>query len=214
MDQTLGVVVLLTLLVIIVAVAAPAATRTVGVVARYDGEPYRVAAGYSNASEAADLIARLNADVIALLGHVKAKYLGRDKRGTAAGAAHPARAAAVARALRRYDPESLFENPPSGGGTSYTVNKGESLALCLRERDASLEDTETMRFVVFHELAHLCTPVADGHRELFWRTFKFLLLEAQEAGLIRPVDYAARPESYCGMEINYNPLFDANLEPL
>ena len=142
--------------------------------------------------------------------HLRDKYL----RGPLAGRAPPARAQAVRRLLARYNPDNLAENSPRDpeGDTSYTVDKGGVLALCLRERAGSdaLHDLETLTFVTFHELAHIAIEEVD-HPPRFWQAFKFLLAEGAEAGLLAGVDYGRRPVKYCGLAVDYNPLYDPAL---
>jgi len=67
-------------------------------------------------------------------------------------------------------------------------------------------------FVVVHELAHMMNDLW-GHSEQsnFWYLFKFLLLNAVEIDIYKPVNYAVKPIVYCGLKLTYNPLFDNNL---
>ena len=87
-------------------------------------------------------------------------------------------------------------------------------------------------FVTVHELAHLGID-ETGHPPEFWSCFKFLLQECEEASLVPPGDaviralqdgdlsykdrrwpghewpnYEARPVPYCGLLVDYNPVFD------
>ena len=70
-----------------------------------------------------------------------------------------------------------------------------------------------LTFVTFHELAHMAI-VENQHPEVFWRTFKFILLEARAAGIPAGADYGRRPAQYCGMEINYNPVYDSRIQEI
>ena len=47
-----------------------------------------------------------------------------------------------------------------------------------------------------------------GHKSEFWQNFKFLLENAKEAGIHKPVDYKNEPREYCGMKIHDNPYYD------
>lgn len=95
----------------------------------------------------------------------------------------------------------LLENPPDGKYTSYTVNKGDEIALCLRSRYThELHDINLIMYVVIHELSHVACPEQD-HTELFKKIFKFLLTVAISLGLYKHVDYANNPQEYCGMTI-------------
>ena len=68
-------------------------------------------------------------------------------------------------------------------------------------------DVNTLTFVAIHELAHIMT-VSEGHKQDFWRNFKFLLEQAKDAQLYRPEDYKRKPKDYCGMTITDNPYYD------
>jgi predicted metal-dependent hydrolase len=63
-------------------------------------------------------------------------------------------------------------------------------------------------FVAIHEMAHI-TTVSIGHNKEFWDNFKFMLENATELGIYDPVDYAKKPQEYCGMKIHDNPYYDA-----
>jgi hypothetical protein len=222
-NWTIGIVVVL--IVLIVAFSAHAAwrqgdrftlDRTREVRSGVDGLPYRVHLVHGDPRAAADTMAELNRRAVELMRHLRGKYLRGPGRG-----AFPAREEATRRLLGLYNPDNLAENSPRDpeGDTSYTIDKGAILALCLREKgpggpDAhGLHDLETLAFVTLHELTHIAVKVQD-HPQAYWNAFKFVLQEAVEAGLLRGVDYARHPTVYCGMDIDYNPLFDASLPPL
>lgn len=178
--------------------------HTAAVFSRVDGARYRVHGAGPEAAAASDTLATLNGRAVAVLRRLRDTYV----RG-AAGTFRQRRAAA--RLLARYDPDSLAENSPRdpSGDTSYTINKGELIALCLRERaeGAPLHDIDVLTFVALHEMAHLATDAVD-HPAEFWATFRFLLEEAEAAGVYTSPDFAARPRAYCGLSINYNPRWD------
>jgi hypothetical protein len=184
-----------------------------------DGARYRVHTSHANYVGAAEAMAELNRRATELMRRLRARYL----RGGAARPS-PARALATRRLLALYNPDNLAENSPRDpeGDTSYTIDKGAVLALCLRERDPAasgdpaahdLHDLEMLTFVLVHELAHVAIEDPD-HPPRFWRAFRFLLEEAVAAGLLRGVDYARAPITYCGLPVAYNPLYDPLLRPL
>ena len=70
-------------------------------------------------------------------------------------------------------------------------------------------NTNTIIFVAIHEIAHTMTK-SIGHKEEFWKNFKFLLQEAVKIGIYKPVDYKKKNKHYCGMDITDNPYFDVN----
>ncbi len=104
-----------------------------------------------------------------------------------------------------YNPKALSETIDGAKYTSYSVNKGEKISICIRRKgDKTFIDDNTIMFVVIHELAHVMTDEV-GHTPLFWENMKFLLEEAEKVGIYRPVNYSEEPSQYCGMEINTTP---------
>lgn len=178
----------------------------------YDGELYTVQNDLGGAERAAGYVSLLHAGAIELMRHLRAKYLLGG-----AGAQYPGREQFTRNLLARYNPDNVFENSPhnNNGDTSYTIDKGAQLALCLRSKSAgsNLHHINILMFVKFHELTHIGSDVKD-HPPEFWSAFKFVLQEAVECGTYRPVNYSTNPEEYCGMSVKYNPLFDANLPAL
>jgi len=108
----------------------------------------------------------------------------------------------------------LQEHDTTGGegNTSFTVNKGESIHMCLRDPDTKklINDDNIIDFVMLHELAHIACP-AEQHEDIFWIYFKILLVNAEEAGLHVPRNYSQQPVKYCGIDVTYNPIFDQNI---
>jgi hypothetical protein len=187
--------------------------QTEPVTSKVDGMPYRVHGRHSAPQEAADALARLNGQIIDLMRHLRARYV----RGSD-GVAYPERREAALRLLERYNPDNLAENSPRDptGDTSYCLDKGAVVAICLRERGSTeqlIHDQGTLTFVTLHEMAHIAVDVKD-HPTEFWAAFKFLLEEAEEMGLYRSPDYVKKPVTYCGVLVNYNPRLDPNLPSL
>lgn len=107
--------------------------------------------------------------------------------------------------IERYNPETLSETiPGSTNFVSYSLNKGQKIAICLRNLDNTFMKMNTILFVTIHELAHVMT-VSTGHTREFWANMKFILEQAEKAGIYQPVNYNKYPEYYCGMEINSTP---------
>lgn len=121
---------------------------------------------------------------------------------------------ATKRLLRGFNPDNLVENEPTGGvDTSYVEDKGRVFAMCLRERESGkfkLHDMHLLQFVMLHEMAHIACE-SYGHGQEFWRTFKFILTEAHDAGLYTPINYAKSPVVYCSLHVDYNPFYDASI---
>jgi hypothetical protein len=114
----------------------------------------------------------------------------------------------------RWNPLEISEGSPhnSSKETAYTVNKGESMVYCLRDRDdrAKLVDEHLLSFVAIHELTHVFTESFE-HPPRFWEHFKWLLLELEAAGIYTSENYGNTPRYYCGLFVNHNPRFDRDL---
>jgi hypothetical protein len=115
----------------------------------------------------------------------------------------------VQRLVQKFNPTKISETLPTSEFTAYSENKGEKIAFCLNKKKEGndLIDLNTLTFVAIHELAHIMT-LSEGHKQIFWQNFKFLLENAKDAGLYTPVDYKKKPQAYCGMDITDNPFFD------
>lgn len=98
----------------------------------------------------------------------------------------------------------LTENNPKGKYTSYTVNKGDEIALCLRsKRTGKLHNINLIMYVVLHELSHVACPEID-HTDLFKKIFIFYLQIASKLGIYENINYKLNPSEYCGLTINEN----------
>jgi len=90
--------------------------------------------------------------------------------------------------------------------TSYSVNKGEELVFCLRNKETfEFYDYNKILYVAVHEIAHIGCPEV-GHTKLFFELNKYLLETAQQNGLYNFIDYNTTPEEYCGIQIYTNVL--------
>jgi hypothetical protein len=109
--------------------------------------------------------------------------------------------------LERYNPDNLCENDINADSTSYSENKGEKIVVCLRDKTPpyNLVDTNTVMFVVLHEMAHLMTS-SIGHTPEFWTNFKRLLHDGVSVGIYKAVNYSRTPTPYCGMTITDSPI--------
>jgi hypothetical protein len=170
---------------------------------------WNVSRDYDNRAEAAIMMRRLHLAAVAVGRSMKRRYAIDESPANT-------RAARLADALLdNYNPDVIYENDPARSReTAYTVNKGDALYVCLRDRGRpeALVDYDTLLFVYLHELSHIAAHDVWGHGEKFWETFKFVLEEAVVAGVYRPVDYSKKPTVYCGLDITYNPLFDQRLK--
>jgi len=108
------------------------------------------------------------------------------------------------------DPSRFSESTPDASYTSYSVNKGEKVYMCLRQRNEreELVDENILTFVCLHELSHIGT--ADvGHTPNFWNNFGWLLKHAEAMQIYKFQDFAAHPVEYCGIRITDQPTYDA-----
>lgn len=88
--------------------------------------------------------------------------------------------------------------------TSYTVNKGEKIILCLADRENdNLYSYNLLMYVLIHELAHILNTTY-GHDDNFKKTFRFILEKAIELNLYTYEDYKNNPVNYCGLILNTN----------
>lgn len=108
------------------------------------------------------------------------------------------------------DPERLLESTPDQEHTSFSVNKGQKVHLCLRQRaggNETLVDENVMIFVALHEMAHMITQ-SIGHEPEFWNNFGWLLREAERIGVYKYQDFKSHPVAYCGVQITDQPKYD------
>ena len=142
----------------------------------------------------ADLLARVTDKMKRLVKYMGEKYPTRGN---------------VKRLVENFNPKSVKETLPTSKFTAYSENKGEKLAFCTtkKKNGTTLIDENTLTFVAIHELSHVCTK-SVGHNDEFWENFKFLLENAVEMKIYKPVDYKKKPQEYCGMKITDSPYFD------
>ena len=139
--------------------------------------------------EAADKLAQLSIDLHNLVDHVKDK----DKEG-------------CKELDEKFNSDIITENIPGSRYVAYSVNKGDELSICIREKDTEkFIDKNTINFVAIHEMSHIMTP-ETGHTPLFWDNMKFLLEQGKEIGIYDPQNYKQNPVIYCGQEINSTPM--------
>ena len=113
----------------------------------------------------------------------------------------------IARLAVNFNPDALSETTPDAKYTSYSVNKGEKIVFCLRDKKdgEELVKENIMTFVAIHELGHLMTK-SIGHEPEFWNSFKLLLNIAIDNGLYKNIDFNSTPKDYCGVKITDTPL--------
>ena len=147
--------------------------------------------------QAADMMARIRIKLNNLKIHVESKFPDKPQ---------------AKQLVQNFEaePSRFFESTPDADLTSYSVNKGESVHLCLRQRegnDESLVKDDVIMFVAIHEMGHMITKTI-GHGPDFWNNFGWLLKEAESIGLYKAYDFKAHPVKYCGMSITDQPSYD------
>jgi hypothetical protein len=161
-----------------------------------DGKTYRVR-DMPDKQQAADLLAKVRIRMKKLYAHLQSTFPDKPQ---------------VKRLLQRFEanPDRILESTPDAEHTSYSVNKGEKVHLCLRQRqggDESLVNENVMVFVALHEMAHMITD-SIGHEPEFWNNFGWLLKEAEKIGAYQYQDFKAHPVRYCGTNITDQPRYD------
>ncbi len=169
---------------------------TVPVKSNVDGKIYKVR-DMPDKQQAADLLATVRLRLVKLCDYLEQRYPDKPQ---------------VKQMIRNFheDPQRYLEATPDAQHTSYSVNKGESVHLCLREREGANEhlvDENVMTFVALHELSHIITE-SIGHGPDFWNNFGWLLKEAEGQGIYKYTDFSAHPVSYCGVYITDSPRYD------
>jgi len=146
-----------------------------------------------NKKEAADILAKLRIKLEKICEIMKMKYPDDES---------------IERMNKRFNSDNITESGKNNQYTSYSVNKGEKIVFCIRQKDEdeSFVDDNTLTFVAIHELAHIMTK-SVGHTTEFWDNFKLLLKEAIEHKLYLKENYSIDPKEYCGIKVSDSPLY-------
>jgi len=165
----------------------------VSVRSRKDNREYQVQ-NLPDKQEACEKMAEIRRNLEKLIEHYKSDP---------ASAADPR----VSILITRFRPENMCENDLESDSTSYSENKGDKIVVCLRDKAPpySLVDSNTVMFVILHEMAHLMTTTV-GHTPEFWANFRRILHDASSIQIYTPVNYAHSPTPYCGMTITDSPI--------
>jgi hypothetical protein len=168
----------------------------ISVTSSVDGRTYKVR-DMPDKEEAANLMARVRAKIMRLYSYVSEKFPNKPQ---------------IKQLNKNFtpDPSRFEEATPDAQHTSYSVNKGEKVHLCLRQREGNNEalvSENIMVFVSLHEMAHVITP-SLGHGPDFWNNFAWLLKQAEEIKIYSYQDFKAHPVSYCGLNITDSPTYD------
>lgn len=177
-------------------VSASSSYPLIDVKSNEDGRSYRVR-DMPDKQQAADLLARVRRKISNLYNTLRDKFPSKPQ---------------IKQWIQNFEPsaERFMESTPDAEHTSYSVNKGEKIHLCLRQREGqneSLVEENVMVFVALHEMAHVITPTL-GHGPDFWNNFGWLLKQAEAQGIYQYQDFKAHPVSYCGLNITDSPAYD------
>ena len=161
------------------------------VISNFDNRKYLVQK-QKDSDYAANLLSVIRSDLAKLCKNLNNKY-PNDRR--------------CSRLYRKFNPNVIVENDPGSNHTSYSINKGEKIVLCLRSRDGKnrMVRKNVIMFVALHELAHIMT-ISVGHTKEFWDNFEFLLEEAVKEGVYKHIDFNSDPHYYCGIKITDSPI--------
>ena len=166
---------------------------------KVDGLMYNVR-DMPDKQEAADLLARVRHKLQKLIDVLRQRYPNKPQ---------------VIQLNEKFqaDPKRFYEATPDSEHVSYSVNKGDSIHLCLRQKDESKEplvDENVMVFVALHEMGHVITsPSVKSHGPEFWNNFGWLLREAEAIEIYKYQDFRAHPVKYCGESITDKPKYNA-----
>jgi len=143
----------------------------------------------TDAQDAADLIAKVREKLILLVDHMYKTFPNDSK---------------VKQLKKNFNPDVIKEGIDNPSYTSYTINKGQEIILCLRT-NGQLVDINVLTFVCIHELSHIGNETV-GHDDAFWQFFKELLTEAINIGVYTKYDYRSNPVDYCNIKITSSPM--------
>lgn len=160
-----------------------------------DGRAYEVQGGFADAQAAADMLATLRGRMRQVAQAVPA--------GTPVGE-RLRRNFTDRTELREKGTEGFLYSLINKGtetNTSFTVNKGDSVVLCIRSAEAPyrVHDENLLTFVAVHELAHMGCETY-GHNEEFKRVFEMLLSVAETSGAWRRETFNGQ-RMYCGIKL-------------
>jgi hypothetical protein len=166
--------------------------KLINVKSSHNDNVYQVRNDFNNTEDAANLMAQIRININLLVDYLNRNYNTHN---------------GVKNLNDRLKFEKMREAKHQNDSTSYTINKGEEIHICLRDKNTKkdLHDINTMMFVVLHELAHIMSD-SVGHNNEFRTNFKFLLEHASKINLYDPVNYQDSPIQYCGLKINNTPL--------
>ena len=163
-----------------------------------DGEDYLVR-NLPDKQDAANRLARVREKLLKLRAYVDVKFPDKPF---------------VKQMMKNFDCSAarFSESTPDAQYTSYSVNKGEKVFMCLRQRNdrEELVQENIILFVAIHEMSHVGTS-SIGHTPEFWNHFAWLLQQAEAINIYQYMDFAAHPVEYCGVHITDSPKYKESI---
>jgi hypothetical protein len=181
-----------------------------------DDLTYWIQEDLNDHEKAAAIMAELHQRLLRLMKFIKRKYGVAIEGGedTVWGKRCPERVRQAREFLVRFNPDVIYETNPDNpnGDTSFVISKGLVMSLCLRKRNdpTQFHDINLLMFTLVHEASHILSPTYQHERE-FWSTMKWMLKEAEEAGVIKLIDYSKHPTQFCGVPVRFSPAFDSKI---
>ena len=153
--------------------------RTISVFSHIDGRFYNVQ-NYTDKKKASDMLAHICSKMHKFINNLNDPKVSK---------------------LKTFKCSQLSEGSGILGYTSYTKDKND-IVLCLRDKKTKKIHSENLlTYVAVHELAHIMSKTY-GHNEEFRKNFRWLLEQAEYAGIYTHEDYSLRPQEYCGILVH------------
>lgn len=163
-------------------------------------DQYYLVRNLPDKQQAADSLAHVRTKILRLIKYLKQSHMDKPF---------------VKQMVTKFDcsSERFTESTPDAQYTSYSVNKGEKIYMCLRQRNQreELVDENIILFVALHEMSHVGT-VSIGHTPEFWNNFSWLLKQAEKLKIYQYTDFAAQPVEYCGIHITDSPTYKEHVK--
>lgn len=154
-------------------------------------EDFHLVQNLPNKKKAANIMAIIKDRIELLLNYLKKNHRNDDR---------------IKRLFNRYNEDNIQETNLNDSGTSYSIDKGEQVNLCLRSKKTQeLHNINILMFVTIHELAHIMSKTY-GHNQEFNNNFKFLLINAIKIGIYQNINYSKNKTNFCGMIVDNSPL--------
>ena len=161
----------------------------------FNGQKYLVN-NLSDSKEAADVLANLMNKLYQLIDKIISDYKqGSDKEDDIF-------INYIRKIKKRLPYVKISETALNSSYTSYSINKGEELVFCIRNKyDYKIHNINELLYVAIHEIAHIGCPEI-GHTELFKEINLYLLKKAVCYKIYRYIDYFMDNHDYCGLTLS------------